>query len=72
MADAFIRKGTIAYRHTDPLGRTSRDNRGRVWSDAMKKLGDKGHRHPLEKRRNGFSLGPSERISPNDTLTSVQ
>ena len=25
MADAFIKKGTIAHRHTDPLGRTSRD-----------------------------------------------
>lgn len=25
MADAFIKKGTIAHRHTDPLGRTSHD-----------------------------------------------
>ena len=39
MADAFIRKGATAYRHTDPLGRTSRDNRGRVWSDASTRQG---------------------------------
>ena len=39
MADAFIRKGATAYRHTDPLGRTSHDNRGRVWSDASTRQG---------------------------------
>ena len=39
MADAFIRRGTIAHRHTDPLGSTSCDNTGRVWSDASTRQG---------------------------------